>query len=128
MYTDPKTAYRSTKATTSIHEASPHKLITLLLEACQENLAVVKGAMSRGDRKQKGEVLKKCLDIIANLQASLDFERGGEIAIRLDALYSFCVNHLALANITNDTEKVDEVHKVISEIKRGWLELEGVAR
>jgi flagellar protein FliS len=123
MYTDARKAYRDTHAASSISEASPHKLVALLFDACHENLATAKGAMTRGETKRKAESLKKAMEIIVQLQAVLDFEKGGVIATRLDDLYTFCTNRLALANAINDTAMVDEVYKVIAELKLGWVEI-----
>lgn len=125
MYTDPKSAYLNARATSSVHGASSHKLITLLFESCQENLAIAKGAMQRKHIKQKAEAIKKALDIIVELQAVLDFEKGGQIARNLDDLYTFCTNRLAMANAVNDDSMIDEVSLVISEIKAGWLQIGG---
>lgn len=125
MYTDPKAAYLSTRAASSVHDASPHKLIALLFDACLEQLAVAKGGISRGEVKLKSDAIKKAMDIIVNLQAVLDFEKGGQIAINLDDLYTFCTNRLALANVLNDPEKLDEVYQVIAKIKAGWSEIDG---
>jgi flagellar secretion chaperone FliS len=126
MYTNPKSAYLSTRATSSVHGASPHKIIALLFDACQENLAIAKGSMERKEVKQKAEAIKKALDIIVRLQAALDFEKGGKIAYDLDALYTFSTNRLALANALNDTTMIDEVYRVIAEIRAGWLAIEGM--
>lgn len=125
MYTDPKAAYLSTRATSSVHDASPHKLISLLFDACLEKLAVSRGAIERGEVKAKAENIKKALEIIVQLQTSLDFDKGGEVAIKLDDLYSFCTNRLALANALSDADKVEEVMTVISEIRLGWAEIKG---
>lgn len=126
MYTDPKSAYLSTRATSSVHDASPHKLIALLFDACQENLAIAKGAIERKDIKKKAEAIKKAIEIVVRLQASLDFEKGGQIATKLDDLYTFSTNRLALANAVNDTTMIDEVFRIIAEIKAGWSEIDGM--
>jgi len=123
MYTDPKAAYLSTRASSSVHDASPHKLIALLFDSCQENLAIAKGAIDRKEIKKKAEAIKKAMDIVVRLQASLDFEKGEQIAIRLDDLYTFCTNRLAMANALNDTTMIDEVYRVIAEIKAGWVSI-----
>ena len=128
MYTDPKSAYLSTRATSSVHGASPHKLIALLLDACQESLAVAKGGLQRKDIKQKANAIKKAMEIIVRLQAALDFEKGGQIATKLDDLYTFCTNRLALANAINDVTMIDEVYRVIAEIKAGWSQIEGISK
>ena len=125
MYTDPKAAYLSTRATSSIHDATPHKLIALLFDACHENLAIAKGAMERKEVKKKADSIKKAIDIVVRLQASLDFEKGGQVATRLDDLYTFCTNRLAMANALNDSSMIDEVYRVISELKQGWSEISG---
>lgn len=123
MYTDPKAAYLSTRASSSVHDASPHKLIALLFDSCQENLAIAKGAIDRKEIKKKAEAIKKAMDIVVRLQASLDFEKGEQIAIRLDDLYTFCTNRLAMANAMNDATMIDEVYRVIAEIKAGWVSI-----
>jgi flagellar protein FliS len=125
MYTDPKSAYLSTRATSSVHDASPHKLIALLFDACQEKLAEAKGGIERKEVKKKADAIKRAIEIIVRLQAALDFERGGQVATRLDDLYTFCTNRLALANAVNDSTMIDEVYKVIAEIKLGWSQIEG---
>jgi len=127
MLTDPTKIYRDTRATSSVACASPHQLIEILLDACLEKLAESKGAMLRGEVRMKAESLKRAIDIIVNLQASLDFEQGGSIAVQLDDLYTFCTNRLALANAQNDASKLDEVYRVIAEIRSGWSELKGAA-
>ena len=125
MYTDPRTAYKATEASSSVHDATPHKLISLLFDACQENLAVAKGGIQRKDIKVKAEAIKKAMEIIVRLQAVLDFDKGGQIAVQLDDLYTFCTNRLALANALNDADKIDEVYRVIADIKLGWKQIEG---
>lgn len=123
MYTDPTKAYNETKVTSSVSGASPHKLIELLLDGCMEKLSVAKGAMARGEIRQKAEAIKKAIDIIVGLQACLDFEQGGDIAGELDSLYTFCTNRLALANALNDSTKIDDAYRVIGTIKAGWIEI-----
>jgi flagellar protein FliS len=127
MFTDPRKAYRDTHATTSVSGASPHKLIALLFDACQESLATAKGAMMRGEVREKANAIKKAIDIVVRLQAALDFDRGGVIATRLDDLYTFCTNRLAMANALNDVGMIDEVYRVVAELKLGWSQIEGVA-
>ena len=125
MLTDPTKIYRDTRATSSVPGASPHQLIEILLDATLEKIAETKGAMLRRDIKTKAESLKRAIDIIVHLQASLDFEKGGSIAVQLDDLYTFCTNRLALANAQNDVSKLDEVYRVVAEIKLGWSDIKG---
>ena len=81
--------------------------------------------MERKDVKQKAVAIKKAMDIVVRLQGSLDLEKGGDVAINLDDLYTFCINRLALANAVNDVTMIDEVFRIISELKLGWSQIEG---
>ena len=83
--------------------------------------------MMRGEVREKAIAIKKAIDIVVRLQAALDFEKGGVIATRLDDLYTFCTNRLAMANAVNDVGMIDEVYKVVAELKLGWSQIEGVA-
>ena len=83
-------------------------------------MAIAKGGIQRKDIKAKAEAIKKAMEIIVRLQAVLDFDKGGQIAVQLDDLYTFCTNRLALANALNDADKIDEVYRVIADIKQGW--------
>jgi len=128
VYTDPRQAYVNTFATSSIYNASPHKLVSLLLDASLTKLAEAKGAMERGEVRDKANAVKRAIDIIVNLQACLDHEAGGDIARKLDDLYTFSINRLSLANAANDTKMLDEVAKVIGEVRAGWEEIKQVGQ
>ncbi len=95
----------------------------LLLEAYKrmiENLKLAKSAMEEGNVKLKAEILSKVTSAIAVLQASLDFEKGGEIAENLNKLYDFCMLELVKANARNETERIDNVIDIISTILDGF--------
>ncbi len=54
------------------------------------------------------------------LKASLDMRVGGNIAQDLDALYGYMCLRLANANLKNDIEALDEVSRLLNEIKGAW--------
>lgn len=113
-------AYANTQAHSSVFDASPHKLIALLLENAQTRLVQTKLTMESGDLAKRGELISKLIDIVSTLQASLDMEKGAAVARNLDALYDYMVRRLLEANRTNNPAIIDEVHGLIGEIKSGW--------
>ena len=113
-------AYASTQAHSSVFDASPHKLISLLFEGAQTRLISVKVAMEAGNIAKRGELIGKVIDIVSTLQANLDTEKGAEVAQNLDSLYEYMTRRLLEANRTNDQTIIDEVHGLIGEIKAGW--------
>jgi flagellar protein FliS len=57
---------------------------------------------------------------VGGLQASLDYDSGGEIAENLGNLYDYMSRRLVVANLRNDGSILDEVASLIVEIKMGW--------
>lgn len=101
-------------------EASPHQLITLLLEGALERLAAAKGAMQHGDIPNKGILISKAIGIIDGLRASLNTEKGGDIANNLNRLYEYMENRLFEANLKNEADYLDEVSDLLKNILSGW--------
>ena len=113
-------AYKVTKNQSAIDDASPHQLITMLLDGALERVATASGAMSRGEIAVSGESIGKAIGIIDSLRVSLDREQGGQIADNLSALYDYMTRRLLEANATRDADMLVEVAGVLREIKGAW--------
>ncbi|MEE4203752.1 MAG: flagellar export chaperone FliS [Halieaceae bacterium] len=113
-------AYSNTNAHTAVADASPHRLIALLINGAIDRTNAAIGAMQSGDTVRKAELMSKAANIIASLLAYLDKEQGGEVASNLEALYDYMLRRLFHANRHNDAEAAAEVVRLLSEIKAGW--------
>ncbi len=112
--------YKQVGVHTAIEGASPYRLIQLLLEGALDRVAAAKGHIERGEVDMKGVMITKALEIIGGLRASLNMEVGGEIASNLHALYEYMERRLVEANTQNDGEALDEVTRLLQQIKSGW--------
>lgn len=112
--------YQRVNTQSSVHDASPHQLIAMLINGALTRLSTAKGCMERKDFAEKGVQLGKSMDIITGLQSSLDMDAGGDISANLDALYDYMIRKLSEASINNDMAIVDEVIGLLMEIKMGW--------
>lgn len=112
--------YQTVNTHVRVSDASPHRLIQLLMETGLSRLAQAKGAMLYGQSAQKGELISKAIGIIGGLREGLDLVRGGEIAANLDRLYDYMVSRLFEANLSNEPEMLDEVHQLLGQIKTAW--------
>ncbi|MFQ3621238.1 MAG: flagellar export chaperone FliS, partial [Spirochaetales bacterium] len=65
----------------------------------------------------------KAQDIITELTVSLDFEKGGEIAKNLLGLYLFFNRQLMEANVQKDATLLQEVRKLLLELKEAWAQI-----
>jgi len=104
----------------SVIDADPHTLISIIFKHILINVANAKGAISRKEIENKGKALTKAIALVGELQNSIDMEKGGEISINLFDLYQYIVGCLSDANLKNNSEKLDEVTDLISNIKGGW--------
>ena len=112
--------YKNVSVGSDIDDASPHRLIQMLLEGALEAIASAKGHMQQENRAGQGEAINKAITIVSHLQDALDKEQGGEIAENLEQLY-FRINQTLLeANMTFSQEKLDEAIELLITIKKGW--------
>lgn len=109
---------------TGMTDASPHSLILMLLEGAIISVNVAKMHMEQNNIGEKGTAISRALMIIdEGLRASLDMKAGGGIAENLDSLYEYMINRLIMANIRNQVEPLDEVARLLTEIKGAWEEI-----
>jgi flagellar protein FliS len=119
--------YRAVRKHGLVADASPARLVQIAFEGILSHLATARGAMGRitHDRpldevRVKVSAMGKAIALIGQLDATLDMERGGEVAVNLRALYEYMLKRLTLANATNDSAIVAEVAALVAEIKSGW--------
>jgi flagellar protein FliS len=80
--------------------------------------------MDGPDRIEKiSNSLLHAQDVITELAISLDFDKGGEIAQNLHRLYDFMINHLSHANVKKDLKAVQDVRKMLGDLKEAWVEV-----
>jgi flagellar protein FliS len=116
--TDPVQAYRETQ----IKTANQIKLIVMLYDASIRhlNLALedITGSHEHYDRINSHVVAAQ--DIVSELMASLDFERGGEIARGLFSIYSYANRRLLDGNVRKDRAPLEEVKRLLVELRDAW--------
>ena len=113
-------AYQRVNTQTSITDADPHKLIQLLYNGALERINMAKARMQAKDYAGKAQLINKAIEIIGGLRSFLDFEKGGELALRLEALYDYMERSLLEASAKNDMAKLDEVANLLRSVKEGW--------
>ena len=112
--------YQNVNTQAQAVDASPHRLIQMLMEGGLTRLAQARGAMERGQFAMKGELIGKAIGIIGGLRAGLNLDEGGELAVNLDNLYDYMSRRLLEANLKNSVEPLDEVADLLRNVKSGW--------
>ena len=115
--------YASTENYSTVVYADPHALITRMFDGALKRIAQAKGAVMRRQAAEKGEAISKAIAIIGSLEGCLDYDKGGDISTNLSRLYEYMNLRLAEANINNDVAKLDEVSRLINEIRSAWIQV-----
>lgn len=112
--------YQTVNTQAQAVDASPHRLIQMLMEGGLTRIAQARGAMERKQTALKGEFIGKAIGIIGGLREGLDLQKGGELGANLDSLYQYMLSRLFEANVKNDTVLLDEVAGLLRNVKSGW--------
>ena len=113
-------AYRQMATRGGIEDASPHRLIAMLLDGALARLSHARGCIERGEIAAKGRALSQTIDIVGELNGCLDHTRGPDIAGKLSSLYDYMGRRLLQANLGNDIAAIEEVASLFREIRDGW--------
>lgn len=112
--------YQQIGLQSKVSASSPHSLVAMLLDGILERVARARGAIERNSISEKGAAISAAIKIVDSLRASLDHERGGEIADNLGALYDYVERRLVEANARSDESILAEINTLVLEIKAGW--------
>jgi flagellar protein FliS len=107
----------------SVMTASPEQLVVMLYDGAGRFLSQAEVAMVGGTWLQASEMLSRAEAIIDELLATLDMETG-EIAERLQAIYVFCKARLIEARLERDPGRVDQVARLLDELRGAWANLD----
>lgn len=121
-------AYRSVATHGGVAGADPHRLVLMLMDGALERIAAARGYMANGHTAEKCAFIQRAVEIIHELRASLNVRAGGEIATNLDSLYDFMAHQLVRANAENKVALLEEVTRLLGEIRSAWVQLPPEAR
>lgn len=114
--------YEEIAIDTEVLEASPHRLIQMMLERCVQHINMSRHFMEANDIPKKCKAISKAMDIIAYLKLSLNMEEKAarELSERLDIVYTYIDKQLLTANLKNDPTYLNLALTHLMKIKNSW--------
>ena len=109
---------------TQVMTSDPLKLVVLLYDEGIRYLKEAIEAYKQKDYERKSERLIYGMEVISELLASLDLEKGGDIARRLQAIYTFMLQELLLADAEESIERIENIIGMLEELRDTWKELQ----
>jgi len=108
---------------TEILTADPGKLILMLFDGAVGFLNQGKTCLQEERYEEKGRLLMRAHAVVSELLHCLNEEKGGEIAIRLQAIYVYILQRIIDADLKKEVEAVDECVALLSELREAWYEI-----
>lgn len=112
-------AYRETAVMT----ASPVQLVVMLYDGANRFLKQAIAAHEHAQPLKASAPLGRAQAIVEELFATLDVERGGEVAGRLQGIYVFCLSEMADARMDAKPDRLHEVVRLLGELRESWSQL-----
>jgi len=113
-------SYQNVDLSSRVEGASPHQLIALLFEEALNTLDALSAAAVRRDLPRVAAAQARALSIVGGLQASLDIERGGELAQNLADVYREASRLILAAGKANEPMFAQQARTMLAEIASAW--------
>ncbi len=99
---------------------SPVEMIIMLYDGAIEFLNKAATGITISNLQIKLKYIDRTLAILQELDRSLNFEAGGEVALRLHDLYCYMMTELVMANFKNDSDKLIHICGLLKNLREGW--------
>ena len=103
--------------------APPGRLVVLTFDALFTALTRARVGAQTGNSEVAVRAAEQARDLIGELLATLDRDKGGEIAANLAALYLFSLKQLHGAAVKGDGAVYDRVTKLLTPIRDAFNEV-----
>jgi flagellar secretion chaperone FliS len=113
--TKSQNAYRASSVMTASH--SEH--LVMLYDGARRFLHQASVAMAAGDVELTHVKLSRAEDILRHLRNTLDMSQG-QLAERLQAIYTFSLDHLRRARFDRDPAKLEQVGEMLGRLRDSW--------
>ncbi len=118
---NPVQAYKETQ----IKTANQIRLIVMLYDGAIRHLNHALDSFSEGFKRY--DVINRHIitaqDILSELTASLDFDKGGTLAKNLFSIYSFMNRQLMEANMKKDPTELKTIKRLLTVLRDAWQEI-----
>ena len=110
--------YRDIDVAARVQGASPHGLVQIMFDELLKGLDTLSAAENNGVARP-GAVQSRVLSLLHGLEATLDYGRGGEIAVSLGRIYREA-RRLIATNGAGRREALTQARDMLGDIAGAW--------
>ena len=115
--------YQNAYKKASVNTLDQNKLIIMLYDGAIKNASFAVEHMKSGEIEKVHNCLIKAKNIVTELMATLNMEKGGDVAKNLQSLYSYMFSQLIEANMEKKTQPIVVVIELLKELRVAWVEI-----
>lgn len=104
--------------------ATPGKLLVMTYDAAIRFTRAAKTAMQQHNLNDQSENIRKTQNLVLELIKSINHEVDVKLASNLDSLYTYFFDRLTYANINDDLKALEEVERLLIDMRNTWAEAE----
>jgi flagellar protein FliS len=107
-----------------ILSADPIELVRIMYRAAVGAVENARRHLARREISQRSAAITKALEILVELNCSLDHPRSPEISARLAQLYDYMQTRLLEANLQQTDAPLAEVLRLLSTLAEAWEQMQ----
>jgi flagellar protein FliS len=115
--------YQNAYKKASVNTLDQNKLIIMLYDGAIKNASFAVEHMKSGEIEKVHNCLIKAKNIVTELMATLNMEKGGDVAKNLQSLYSYMFSQLIEANMEKKIQPILVVIDLLKELRVAWVEI-----
>ena len=100
--------------------ASPEKLVVIVFDHVLENLRRARVAIEAGNIEQRAQAMRRAREGVMELLTTTDEDRGGEMALKLRALYAYALREFLAIGRTLDIKQLDSVTAILANLRESF--------
>lgn len=117
---NPYNKYIKQYQTNNITTATPEKLMIMLFDGAIQFLQKAKTAIENKELKERSTNIEGARKIIRELMRTIDLENGNDVSKQLFRLYNKMATKLIKANVSKNSNLIDEVIEDMTNIRWGF--------
>ncbi len=105
---------------TQVLATNQQEVILHLYDGALNHLNRALDALSQRNSRSAIEAVQRASSIVVELSCGLDYHRDGNLALRLDSIYNYLIEALAIASRSLDQEALETCRSVLTILKDAW--------
>ncbi|MDO7834068.1 flagellar protein FliS [Sphingobium sp. HBC34] len=115
--------YAAVHSGSRTESATPHGLVKILFDELLLAFEAAALAERQGDRMKVSDKQARAMSILFALESSLDYDKGGDVAVGLAQIYREARRLLLVGAKERSAAPVDQARAMIAEIADAWNQI-----